>query len=63
MPDLARGQRVRVKLPPDVAGWYHPEGDEWLGTVVFVNGDSVDVEDDDGEVEPIDAEFVEATDD
>ena len=52
------GDRVRVRLPPDVAGWSRPEGANWPGVVVFVNGDSIDVRDGRGDVEPVDAEYV-----
>lgn len=62
MPDLRTGQRVRVKLPDDVAGWFYPEGSEWTGSVLAVNGDSVDVQDDNGEVELVDSEYVEPVD-
>ena len=52
------GSRVRVTLPADVAGWHHPEGATWIGTVVAVNGDSIDVRDEAGVVEPVDRGYV-----
>lgn len=57
--ELKAGDRVVVRLPPDVAGWVRPDGAHWRGVVAFVNGDSVDVLDDDGVVEPVDSEYVE----
>lgn len=55
---LARGDRVKVTLPPDVGGWTRPEGSTWYGIVVYVNGDSVDVQDAEGVIEPVDREYV-----
>ena len=52
------GSRVRVTLPPDVKGWHRPEGATWTGVVVAVNGDSIDVRDEAGEIEPVDREYV-----
>ncbi len=52
------GSRVRITLPPDVESWNGEAGRSWLATVVGVNGGSVDVRDDAGEVEPVDREYV-----
>jgi len=56
---LKAGDKIVVRLPPDVAGWVRPHGSQWRGVVVFVSGDSVDVIDCDGVVEPVDREYVE----
>lgn len=55
---MTPGARVRIALPPDVESWSGEPGRSWLATVVAVNGDSIDVRDDAGEVEPVDAEYV-----
>lgn len=54
------GTPVLVRLPPDVPGWSRPPGASWRGRVVFVSGDSVDVQDEAGDVEPVDIEYVTA---
>lgn len=55
---LKVGSTVKVKLPADVEGWAQEAGAEWVGTVVYINGDSIDVEDPAGNIEPIDLEYV-----
>ena len=54
--------RVAVALPPEVPGWYVPEGYSGPALVVAENGDSLDVQwiggPGDGEIEPVDLEHV-----
>ena len=54
---MREGDEVIVTLPGDVQGWYPPAGAAWLAVVVYVNGDSVDVEDKDGNIEPVPIEW------
>lgn len=53
------GVQVQVQLPADVAPWYDENawGASWKATVVYVNGDSLDVTAPDGSVEPVDLGF------
>lgn len=54
------GSRVRITLPADVASWTGEEGRTWIGVVVAVNGDSIDVRDEcsPNVVEPVDRGYV-----
>lgn len=53
------GANVRVTLPADVAPWFDEGalGASWIADVVNVNGDSLDVTNPDGGVEPVDIQF------
>lgn len=51
------GARVEVRLPIDVAGWSVPEGAHFVGILVSINGDSLDIRTPAGDVEPFDAEL------
>lgn len=53
------GANVRVQLPPDVAPWYDETafGASWVGDVYQGNGDSLDVFNPNGDVEPVAIEF------
>lgn len=50
------GRSVRVTLPPDIAPWHDEAayGKTWVGDVVGVNGDSLDITTPDGDIEPVD---------
>lgn len=52
------GQQVTVRLPAGVSGWERGDGAKWNAVVVYVNGDSIDVCDAAGVIEPVDREFV-----
>ena len=54
---MREGDEVLVTLPDDVEGWYQPPGASWVAVVVYVNGESVDVEDKDGNIEPVPIEW------
>jgi len=53
------GANVRVTLPPDVAPWYDEGayGASWVGDVYQPNGDSLDVFNPNGDVEPVAIEY------
>lgn len=51
------GDEVEVSLPHDVSGWYVPAGATYKGWVHYVNGDLLDVEDEDGNIEPMPVEW------
>lgn len=53
------GANVCVTLPDDVATWFDPAafGATWIGDVVCVNGDSLDVMNADSDVEPVAIEY------
>lgn len=57
LPPFESGDRVQATLPDDVAGWYHPAGATWAATVVYVQGEQLDLQDDDGTLEPMPAEY------
>jgi len=55
--NLRVGARVIVRMPHDVAGWSMPEGAQFEGVVVAINGDSLDIRTPSGDVEPFDSEL------
>ena len=53
------GANVRVTLPDDITPWFDELafGASWVGDVVAVNGDSLDIINADSDVEPVPIEF------
>lgn len=58
--EILEGARVRITLPDDVLTWGGASGPYLYGVVVFVNGDSVDIALDGGDIEPFDIDLVTA---
>ena len=53
------GANVRVTLPPDIAPWWDESafGASWVADVEGVNGDQLDVQTPDGDIEPVDIAY------